>query len=261
MKTNFIRLLLLLSSCSAAILLIAGGGTANAQMVYKTNSLVTYGYSATNPFVPSDPTTAASDPLSTFSYYPTAFQTAVVGTAWNIASTNGVVGLTMNANPGNYFDGTALALNVNTKVNYNLVAPTTTSSAGATFSAPFTLYITHVDNAPFATPLLQYSTNIAITPPIIEITGPSGSASGQFTGALTLDINTIKLHFGIGTTNKITGMRLQVSPSLTVWAERGSANASVVNFDVTNQVVPEPSTYALLGFSALAFAYFARRRR
>jgi len=262
MQKGFIRFSLLLSCWGAVFLLSVTSQNASGQIVYKTNSLVTYGYDALNPFVPGEPSVAATDPTSTFSYLPTAFQAAVSGSAWNIASTSGVVDLSMDANPGNYFDGTVLALNVNTKVNYSLAAPTSTSSAGAVFTAPFTLYITEVDNAAFATPLLQYATNITITPPYIEVTGPASFPTGQFSGSLSLDINTIKLHFGIGATNKITGMRLQISPSLTVWSERGSANASVVNFDVTNNVVPEPSTYALLlvGLSAVGFVAFRRRR-
>lgn len=245
-----------------ATLMVMVAHKASGQIVVKTNSLVTYSYDSSNPFVPGEPTAAASDPLSTFSYFPTGFQAAVSGSAWNIVSTSGVVGLTMDANNGKYFDGSAISLNVNTKVNYTLTAPTSTSSAGAVFTAPFTLYITEVDNSAFATPLLQYATNITITPPYSEVTGPAGFTTGQFSGSLTLDINTIKLHFGIGATNKITGMRLQISPSLSVWAERGAADASVVNFDVTNYVVPEPSTYVLLltGLGAVAFVAHRRRR-
>ena len=254
-------------NCVVRLLVVVGFMTlaheASAQIVYKTNSLVTYSYDASNPFVPGEPAAPESDPLSTFSYFPSGFATSITaGSAWNIASTSGVVGLTMDANPGKYFDGSALALNVNTKVNYSLTAPTATSSAGAVFTAPFTLYITEVNDAPFATPLLQYATNITITPPYIEVTGPGAFPTGQFSGSLTLDINTIKLHFGIAADQKITGMRLQISPSLSVWAERGSANASVVNFDVTNYVVPEPSTYALLfaGLGVVAFVAHRRRR-
>lgn len=250
------HLIAVLAVCSLAAL----SNQTVGQIVIKTNSLVTYSYDSSNPFVPGEPTASALDPISTFSYFPNSFSAAISGSAWNIASTSGVVGLTMDANSGKYFDGSVLSLNVNTKVNYNLTAPTSTSSAGAVFSAPFTLYITEVDNSPFATPLLQYSTNITITPPYSEVTGPAGFSSGQFSGSLTLDINTIKMHFGIGATNNITGMRLQISPSLSVWAEKGSADASVVNFDVTSYVVPEPSTYLLL-LSGLGVVAFALRRR
>jgi hypothetical protein len=56
-------------------------------------------------------------------------------------------------------------------------------------------------------------------------------------------------------------MRLQFSPVVSAWSERGSASASLVNVDVGNQVVPEPSTYALLALAASGLGVYALRRR
>jgi hypothetical protein len=80
-------------------------------------------------------------------------------------------------------------------------------------------------------------------------------------GVFAFDINTVKAHFGIGAGSNITGLQLQVSPVLTVQSERGSAAASVVNFDVATQVVPEPSSCVLLLLGAGVSALAVWRRR
>jgi hypothetical protein len=46
-----------------------------------------------------------------------------------------------------------------------------------------------------------------------------------------------------------------------VQSERGSAAASIVNFDVATQVVPEPSSFALLLFGAGVSVLAVWRRR
>lgn len=233
-----------------------------AQILTTNSGLATYTYNGASVFVPDNPLALASGSTSTFSFNPTQFQAGISGGAWTIASTNGVVGLTLDANPGLYFDGPVL-LNLNAVAKVNYAVPLATSSVGAIFTAPFTLYVTEVDSLPFANSLLQYSSEVPITPTFITINGPLIPPGGteSLTGSLALDINAIKLHFAIGAGNNITGMRLQISPSLTVWGENAAANISLNNFDVATIVVPEPSTYALLSLSALFFGYSAWRRR
>ena len=234
-----------------------------AQMVTTNSGLVAYTYNSSSVFMPDDPLANASGTTSTFSFNPTKFETSIAGGAWSIAATNGVVGLSLDANPGLYFDG-PMVVNLNAVAKFNYVVPLSTSSVGAVFTAPFTLYVTEVDSAPFANSLLQYSSTVPITPSFITINGPLVPPGGSetMTGILSLDINAVKLHFGIGGGNNITGMRLQISPSLTVWGENASANISVNNFDVVTNVVPEPSTYALLilGVGALALRSLRRRQ-
>jgi hypothetical protein len=123
------------------------------------------------------------------------------------------------------------------------------------------LYVTEVDGVGFGT-TLQLTDTLVFAPSVVEATGPSSFLTGSLTGTISLSLNTIKTHFGIGPASNITGMRVQFSPVISAWSERGSASASLVNFDVANQVVPEPSTYALLALGA-AFAGWSvwRRRR
>jgi hypothetical protein len=101
------------------------------------------------------------------------------------------------------------------------------------------------------------------TPAFMEAFGPNATpTTGTLSGSINLTLNTIKTHFGIGDASKITGMRMQISPVVTAWSERGSATGSLVNIDDANQVVPEPSTYALLlvGAGAVGAAFWRRRR-
>jgi hypothetical protein len=233
----------------------------HAQVLTKTNPLASYSYDATNAFVPSDPLASASGSLSTFSFLPTDFSVSSSGAASATNTVTALITLDMAANPGFWFDGPGVSMNLNAQVNYSLAAPTATSSARADFSAPFTLLVTAVNGSPFAPSGLPIATNMTITPPFAAATGPGSFPSGSISGAFAFDINTIKAHFGIAAGSNITAMRLQVSPLLTVQSERGSATASIVNFDVASQVVPEPSTYALLMLGAGAVGFTAWRRR
>ena len=245
----------------ALLLLFAAMSSASFSQVIVSNSLVTYTYeqSAGNAFVPSAPLTSATAPDSTLSFFPGGFSAVNSGSAWNIDTLNSVLTVTMDANPGYWFTNNALRLSA--QVNYSLVAPTATSTAGVSVSAPFTLYITEVDGSPFGSPGLQLTNALGFTPSFVETTGPASFPTGSLSGNVTLTLNTIKTHFGLGSSNRITGMRLQFSPVVSAWSERGSASASLVNVDVGNQVVPEPSTYALLVLAASGLGVYALRRR
>jgi hypothetical protein len=245
---------LLVFFSALAVLPFAG----QAQVVTKTNSLASYSYGATNAFVPSEPLVSASGSLSTFSFLPIslAATSSGPGPATNIVTAFAT--LDMAANPGLWFEGVG---HVNAQVNYSLSAPTSTSSARAEFSAPLTLLVTAVNGSPFAPSSLPVATSMMITPPFVAVTGPGSFPSASMSGVFAFDINTVKAHFGIGAGSNITGLRLQVSPVLTVQSERGSAAASVVNFDVATQVVPEPSSCALLLLGAGVSVLAVWRRR
>jgi len=245
----------------ASCLLLFPFGSAEAQVVTMTNALASYSYDATNAFVPSDPLAAASGSLSTLSFLPTGFSVSSSGAA---AATNTAISsitVDVEANPGLWFAGAGSLLTLNAKVNYSLAAPTSVSLAQVDFSAPFTLLVTSVNGSAFVPSGLPISTNMTITPPFAAISGPGAFPSGSVSGAFAFDLNTIKTHFGIGAASNITGLRLQVSPLLSVQSTRGSATASLVNFDVATQVVPEPSTYALLALGAGLTAIIHRRCR
>lgn len=243
----------------AALLLSTSALTAQ---VIITNSSVTYTYEANplNTLLPGAPITVAT-PDSTLSFYPTDTFGSVASAAWDIGTLSAVVSIAMDANPGHWFSGTALALT--STVSYTLSAPSAASEVGLTTDFPFILSVTSVDHAPFANPTLQLATNMTMSQPYVVITGPLNFQSGYIYGSSELDINSIKTHFGIGATNNVTGMRLKLSLSGTAWAQEGSASGSLAKFDLANQiaVVPEPSTYALLALTATALgAGFLRRR-
>jgi hypothetical protein len=233
-----------------------------AGQVIVSNSLVTYTYeqSAGDAFVPSTPLTSATPPDSNLSFFPTGFSALNSGSAWDINTFSSVLTVTMDANADYWFTGNALQLSA--QVNYSLAAPTSTSEAGIAVTAPFTLYITEVDGAAFGSPSLQLTDALNFSPAFVETVGPSSFPTGSLSGDISLSLNNIKTHFGIGAGNNITGMRVQFSPVISAWSERGSASASLVNFDVANQVVvPEPSTYALLVLGAWVAGWSVWRRR
>jgi hypothetical protein len=248
------------SVAAFAAVIAAFLNTAPAQVIV-SNSLVTYTYEqgAGNAFVPSSPLTSATAPDSLLSFFPSGFATTNSGSAWDIKTVSSVLTVSMDANNGLWFGPNALQLSA--QVNYSLVAPTSTSSAGLSVSAPLTLYITEVDGVAFGSPTLQLADSLTFVPSFVETTGPGSFPSSSLSGEINLSLNTIKAHFGIGAGNNITGMRVQISPVLSVWSERGSSTASLVNLDVANAVVPEPSTYALLVLGAGALGVAAWRRR
>lgn len=234
--------------------------TSSAQIII-SNSLATYTYeqNPANSFVPSTPIAPASGDISTLSFFPSGFSASTSGSTWDIDSASAVLTTTMDANPGLHFGNDAFTMS--SQVTYSLVAPTATSSAGVSVSAPFTLYVTEVDGVGFGT-TLQMTNSLLFSPAFLETTGPSSFLTGSLNGQISLSLNEIKTHFGIGPANNITGMRVQFSPSVSAWSERGSATASLVNVDISNQVVPEPSTYALLAMAAAGLgAHIVRRRR
>jgi hypothetical protein len=142
-----------------------------------------------------------------------------------------------------------------------LQGPTPTSQAFASFTASYTLALNEVDNLPFSSGA-PYSGTITLVPASASVTGPGGFASGTWSGGVSLDLNTIKAHFGLGPDNKITGMLLQYTANLSAASVLGQTTTSVDNIAVTPSVVPEPSTYALLALSAAGLgAHVVRRRR
>jgi hypothetical protein len=119
-----------------------------------------------------------------------------------------------------------------------------------------------VDGAPFSSSA-PMSGSLAISPTntFSLLPGAGRVSDGQWSSSLTLDINMIKMHFGLAPASKVTGLRLQYSSTLTAASINGGASISTLNVNVTNQVVPEPSTYALLAIAAAALAGLALRRR
>jgi len=256
-KMSILKIVILLAAAAVFI----GNPSAQAQTII-SNSLVTYTYDTPNALVPNNPIAPVTGDVSTLSFLPADFGASASGSGFQIDSVNGLVGVLIEANSGLYFSGPIL-MTLNAKAPYNLVAsPLSGSFAGAVFNnVPFTLYITEVDNSPYAFSAAQYDSTMSVSPSVVDV-GPGGFASGNFNASLQLDINTVKAHFSLASNQNITGMRLQVSPSITVYANNGSANARIANFDIQSTVVPEPSTYALLVLSSVAggFALWRRRR-
>jgi hypothetical protein len=239
---------------------------ASAQVIV-TNSMVTYGYqeAPANTFTPPSPLISES-PYSELSFASTglvansstAFPNPITG--GQVSTLSGILTVDMTATPGMWFSGTnALALDV--AGSYSMSAPFGSSEAFTSISASYTVYLQEVDGVAFSSST-TLNGQLSIMPTnVFTLSGPGTVASGLWNGSLSLDINAIKAHFGIASTNNVTGMRLQYSTVLTA-AGRGDGTAYVdtLNFTVTNQVVPEPSTYALL-LLAVAFLGIAARRR
>lgn len=250
--------------------------TASAQIIHGdfTNSKVSYLNVTENGlsgplFIPPNPTTSAT-PESSISFKPNAFIQTDQNVQFDLKTKQSQLGMTISAAPGLWFTGNAVVLD--TAGSYNLVAPfgspplpfspggPTNSYAYGSSTAAYTLTVTGVDNTPFS-PGAALAGVVTITPSSQDLIGPGGSSAGSWIGKVTLDINTIKLHFGIAPTQNVTQMQLSYTAQVAAAGVYGNATTSVMDLVVTNQTIPEPSTYALLAMAAGAGAYMVRRRR
>jgi len=261
-------------SCVASIIGALAVSSASAQIIHGdfTNSKVSYlNVTESGPnipptlFVPPLPTTT-ENPVSELSFAPNNFIQTDQNLAFDLQTKSSQLQINMQSAPGLWFadaEGRS-ALELYTSGSYSLVAPfgpEPQSQAFASFTGSYTLVINEVDNNPFSSGA-PYTANINIVPSGASIIGPGGATSGTWTGSVVLDINTIKTHFGIAPSSNVTGMLLQYTANLAAAGVYGQATASLLNFNVVNQVVPEPSTYALLALAAAGLgARLARRRR
>lgn len=233
-----------------------------AGQVIVSNSLVTCTYTEnpTNTYVPAAPLASASGLDSSIAFAPNNFSAATSGAGMQIAARSGVLTVDIVANPGNFFTNTALSLSVDGQ--YQLFAPFASSEAVAGVSASYTVYLSHVDGAPYSSPI-TLAGSLPITPTNgFSLVGPKASpVSGVWNGSLTLSVNAIKTHFGIGPTNTITGLRLQYSSTVNAASINGNADIDQLNVTIASQVIPEPSTYALLALAASALGGYVFRRR
>jgi hypothetical protein len=212
-------------------------------------------------FAPPQPTTTA-DPESQLSFAPNDFIQTDQSLEFDLKTKSSHLQINMQAADGLWFDDMngVKPLELYTAGSYSLVAPVPQSQAFASFTASYTLVINEVDNAPFGSGA-PYSANVAIVPSGASIIGPNGSAAGTWNGSVQLDINTIKTHFGLAPTSKVTGMLLHYTANLSAAGVYGQSTATRLDFNVVNATVPEPSTYALLLMTGAGALWLARRRR
>jgi hypothetical protein len=251
-----------LSIISTLVLGVLAGFTAlpASGQVILSNSKVTYTYveSPAGSFVPASPLTSAT-PESSLSFAPGGFVASTSGAGFQSDNTTGVLTIDMDANPGRWFSSNAVSLSLSG--DYALTAPFASSQAFASFASSYTLIVDGVDGSPFSSSM-PLSSTISLTPTTASAVGPGGSTNGAWSGSFALDINTIKTHFGIGATNNVTGMRLQLSSTVSAATIDGMASASLLNANMVNVTVPEPSTWALLmsGLGVAGLAIWRRRR-
>jgi hypothetical protein len=249
---------ILKTTAVAAAVVLSLTTFAPAQVIL-SNSKVTYTYveSPSGSFVPAAPLTSAT-PESSLSFAPGSFVASTSGGGFQSDNATGVLTVDMDAAPGLWFSGNALSLFLSG--SYSVTAPFASSQAFTSFSSSYTLIVDGVDWNPYSSSM-PLSANISITPPSVSAVGPGGSSSGLWSGSFALDINTIKAHFGIGATNNVTAMRLQLSSTVSAASIDGMASAALLNANIGNVTVPEPSTYALLALAAGWLGVVALRRK
>ena len=246
-------------AASVAVLALATITGARAQIII-SNSLVSYSIqqSTNNVFIPASPLVSET-PDSQLELNPVNFAVSASGGGVSISTVSGVLNVDMDAAAGQWFTGDAVTLDVTGA--YSMTAPFSASEAFTSLSGNWSLSLYEVDYQPFGggfpmSGLLDFDPAATFT-----LNGPGATDSGLWTNFLTFDINTIKAHFGVGPASQVTGLRLQYSPSLTAAASAGSATVQLSNVVLTNQVIPEPSTYALLLLTGAGAMWWARRKR
>lgn len=243
-----------------ALALLASAVAASAQVIV-TNSMVTYSYqdNPTGTYAPPSPLTSIS-PVSSLAFTPGNFVATSSGAGVQIDTRTGILTVDMIANPGMWFDGTN-AFGLNVTGSYAMSALLSSSEASVGVSASYTLYLQQVDGATFST-VTPMSGSMTIMPTnTFSVTGPGVVTEGVWNSAITLSLNDIKTHFGIAPSSNITGLRLQYSSTLSAASINGGASVDTLNVNITNQVVPEPSTYALLALAAAGLSVRMFRRR
>lgn len=240
-----------------------------AAQVILTNSMVSYTYEddPVGSYAPPSPLIRDTpSPEITFSPNIVANSANAIPnpvTGGQVDQKSGTLTLDLVANPGMWFTGPS-AVSLNASGAYSMTALFPDSRAFTTVSASYALYLQGVDGADF-TSTSPMTGSLAISPTnVFSLEGPFQSVQGQWSGAFSLSIDDIKTHFGIGPDSKVTGMRLRYTTTLAALS-RGDGSA-LVDTDyviVANQVVPEPSTYALVSVLAagLVTAKLLRRRR
>ena len=237
---------------------VASTGASRAQIIV-SNSLVSYSIqqSTNGIFIPASPLVSQTA-NSQLELNPVNFLAQASAGGISIVSAAGVLNVDMDTAAGQYFTGNAFTLDV--KGSYNLVAPFSASEAFASLSGTWSLSLYEVDHAPFGagSPM---SGMLSFAPAATySITGPVATSAGLWTNSPSFDINTIKMHFGVAPSSQLTGLRLQYSPSITAASSGGSATVPLNNVVLTNQVVPEPSTYALLLMSGAGMLWWMGRK-
>lgn len=245
--------------CALLACCALSSATLSAQVIV-SNSMVSYTYwdNPAGTYAPPAPLTSVI-PSSSLAFSPNNFVASASGGGMQFDNQTAILTVDMIANPGMYFSGDALGLDVTG--SYSMSAPFSTSEAFTSVTASYTLYLQEVDGTPFSssTPM---SGSLAIAPTnSFSLVGPGGVSSGQWNSSLSLDLNMIKAHFGIAPDSNVTGLRLQYSSTLNAASINGSASIDTLNVTIANQVVPEPSTYALLALAAAGLSARVLRRR
>jgi hypothetical protein len=243
--------------------LLACGALITASLsaqVIVSNSMVSYTYwdNPAGTYAPPAPLTSVT-PSSSLAFAPNNFVVSTSGAGMQFDNQTAILTVDMIANPGLHFGGNALGLDVTG--SYSMSAPFSTSEAFTSVTASYTLYLQEVDGTAFSSSTPMSGSLVIAPSSSFSLLGPGGVSGGQWSSSLALDINMIKAHFGIGPASNVTGLRLQYSSTLNAASINGSASVDTLNVTIANQVIPEPSTYALLALAAAGLSVRMFRRR
>lgn len=140
------------------------------------------------------------------------------------------------------------------------------SRAKVSMSATLTAQVTGVNFSSYSggTTLLA---SIPITADnVTDLTGP-GYVSGNWSGMLELDWNALRAASGVGPSDAITDIALQINATIGAASIYGRSEVVVTNFNINNPTVPvavpvpEPPTIILASLGAVAVVATGYRRK
>lgn len=227
-------------------------------------------------FMPPDPVVSLTGSSNQLAFFPNRFVITDQSLNFDLKSLSSQLGMFVS---GKVVSGTAgpigyelESLNLNIKGAYDLFAPfASVPPSGAQSLAqvqmsnvPLTIKVTGVNWGSYAGGA-PFGATMNVAPNTVTAVGPSGAASGVWSGSYAVDMNALRAAAGILPTDSITQIQIQATTTVYAASMFASAKASVTNFDVQTNVeavaIPEPPTVILAGLGVAAVVGQGYRRR